>query len=327
MSQPDARRATRLSRVRGLLLGLALGDAVAAGDDRASGALTATVTTQLACFTSEAVVRMWVRGDHKGIGPALGIHRNAYRRWARIQGIGLGDNDIELDGWLHEVPRLARRRGNAPAVVTALQRGRGVEAAPAPATSGGHHALTLLLPGAVAPWLTGQHVRQLVAATHGAPEASAAAVLGVALARAALDSESTSEVLKLCRDEPLLGGVAGAELPLSRIAAGHDAVSALRGGVALLARCPEGSPDTVRSALLSARRAGVPAAVGPVAGALLGAVHGVGSLPVDMLDRLDVAWVVDTLARDLVAQDLDKPGGSEFEPARDAAWWSRYPGG
>ncbi|MGH3613257.1 MAG: hypothetical protein ACRDRK_11825 [Pseudonocardia sp.] len=75
------RRATRLSRVRGLLLGLALGDALGNGKQSERGPILATVTTQLACFTTEGLIRMWVRGDHRGIGPALGVTWNAYRRW------------------------------------------------------------------------------------------------------------------------------------------------------------------------------------------------------------------------------------------------------
>jgi hypothetical protein len=59
---------------------------------------------------------------------------------------------------------------------------------------------------------------------------------------------------------------------------------------------------------------------------LLGAVHGVSALPVDLVSRLELAWVVDTLARDVVVKLLDSPGGSQYAPARDATWWDRYPG-
>ncbi len=34
----------------------------------------------------------------------------------------------------------------------------------------------------------------------------------------------------------------------------------------------------------------------------MGAVHGVHELPVDLLSRLELNWVLDTLARDLVDQ-------------------------
>jgi hypothetical protein len=36
---------------------------------------------------------------------------------------------------------------------------------------------------------------------------------------------------------------------------------------------------------------------------------------------------VDTLARDLVAQIEDRPGGSEYQQPADRHWYPRYPGG
>ncbi|MFE7529404.1 hypothetical protein ACFU7Y_27335 [Kitasatospora sp. NPDC057542] len=59
---------------------------------------------------------------------------------------------------------------------------------------------------------------------------------------------------------------------------------------------------------------------------LLGAAHGVDALPVELLSRLELAWVLDVLARDLLQEYVDSPGGSEHVPARDPHWWNRYPG-
>ncbi|GAA1859539.1 hypothetical protein GCM10009836_44700 [Pseudonocardia ailaonensis] len=83
---------------------------------------------------------------------------------------------------------------------------------------------------------------------------------------------------------------------------------------------------TVADALREARGAAVPAAAGPVAGALLGATCGVESLPVALLARLDLAWVVDVLARDIVAQQFDHPAGSDQNKGTDPHWSERYPG-
>jgi ADP-ribosylglycohydrolase len=322
----DVQRAMRLSRVRGLLLGLALGDALASDKQFERGTFYATVTTQLASFTTEGLIRMWVRGDHKGIGPALGVVWNAYRRWAMIQGIDLGRNTHELDVWLCEVPALAERRGNAPAIVTALKAADGVQVVPAPAISRGHHALTRLLPAAAVPWLREEQVRQLASSAHGSATAIEAAVVGVVLARAALTASSLREAIEQIDSSPLLDGVLDPEVPLDKLGRSHSARSALRGGVAIAARCPDGSPAAVHFALREAREAGVPAAVGPVAGALLGALYGVEALSTNLVGRLELGWVVDTLARDLVSQDLDHPGGFEFSEAPDPDWMDRYPG-
>jgi len=269
----DVQRAARLSRVRGLLLGLALGDALTRGEPSDRGVLRATVTTQLACFTAEGLIRTWVRAEHRGIGPALGLVWNAYRRWAMIQGIDLGDG-IELNGWLCEVPALAEPRGDAPAVVTALRTAAGPVVADAPATSRGHHALTRLLPAAAVPWLQDEHAHELASMTHGSATAVEASTVGIALGRAALTVPSLPEAIDQLGRTVLLDGILDPDVALKDLGRSHSARSALRGGVAVVARCPDGSPAAVRSAFREVRRTVVPAAVGPVAGALLGALHG-----------------------------------------------------
>lgn len=55
----------------------------------------------------------------------------------------------------------------------------------------------------------------------------------------------------------------------------------------------------------------VGAGVAMVTGALLGALHGVDVLPVEVVSRLELAWATDTLARDLVAELSGAPGGRE----------------
>jgi hypothetical protein len=84
--------------------------------------------------------------------------------------------------------------------------------------------------------------------------------------------------------------------------------------------------EDVAAALQFAATAPDGDSVAAVAGAFLGAVHGADALPVGVVSRLEVAWVLDTLARDVVLQLTDNPGGGEFVPARDPHWWDRYPG-
>ncbi|NUP38643.1 MAG: hypothetical protein HOY76_16895 [Streptomyces sp.] len=55
-------------------------------------------------------------------------------------------------------------------------------------------------------------------------------------------------------------------------------------------------------------------------------VHGVEALPVDLISRHELAWVLDTLARDLLMELEDSPSGSEYVPGWDPHWWHRYPG-
>ncbi|WP_369122753.1 ADP-ribosylglycohydrolase family protein [Nonomuraea aridisoli] len=146
--------ATRADRVRGLVLGLALGDSHGHGAVSPSGPIRAGVTTQLAVFTIEGVIRALVRQDHKGICHPPSVVWHAYRRWAALQGIELPRWDgagHRPDGWPAGVPELGRRRGSAPATVTALRRQKqGTVAEPA-THSRGCHALTRSLPLACGP--------------------------------------------------------------------------------------------------------------------------------------------------------------------------------
>lgn len=74
--------------------------------------------------------------------------------------------------------------------------------------------------------------------------------------------------------------------------------------------------------------AGAPDAdsVACVTGALLGAAHGAEALPVDLVSRHELAWVLYTLAHDLIAQITDRPSGTEYTAGWDEHWWDRYPG-
>ena len=347
------------SRVRGMMLGLALGETLGGARGRlpGSGPLQAGVSTQLACFTAEGIIRAQVRGNHKGICYAPGVVLHAYCRWAFLQGIEVDKmrrrwqtyGGAWPDGWLAGVPALGERRGSAPATLTALSRIDEGEERMATA-SRGHHALTRGLPIAVTGLEGIAQAGTVAALTHGDPAAQSATVHAAVLAHHCL-TYSASASDSSARDA-LHAGVAAlpsARLPLSdeehgRIAAAFryaadepaDAVrlarlapdptapSALLGGLYAAASFPARSD--VRAALEFAASAPDGESVACVAGALLGAVHGMDALPVDLVSRHELAWVLDTLARDLVAELVDSPSGSEYVPGWDPHWWGRYPG-
>ncbi|MEU5769563.1 ADP-ribosylglycohydrolase family protein [Streptomyces asoensis] len=347
------------SRVRGMMLGLALGETLGGVRGNLSGTrpLRAGVSTQLACFTAEGIIRAQVRGNHKGICYAPGVVLHAYCRWAFLQGI-----EVERmlrrwrpyggawpDGWLASVPVLGERRGSAPATVTALSRIDAGEEAMATA-SRGHHALTRGLPIAVTGLGGISQAGAVAALTHGDPAAQAATVHAAVLAHHCL-THSASEPESSARDALHAGVTAlpSARLPISgdehgRIVAAFrygadepaDAVrlaqlapdptapSALLGGLYAAASFP--ARADLRAALEFAAGAPDGESVACVAGALLGAVHGIEALPADLVSRHELAWVLDTLARDLVMELEDSPSGSEYVPGWDPHWWNRYPG-
>ncbi|MFG2454731.1 ADP-ribosylglycohydrolase family protein [Streptomyces sp. NPDC048512] len=353
-----------VSRVRGLLLGLAIGDTLgrAKGKLPADGPLLAGVSTQLACFTTEGTIRALVRGDHKGICHPPGVVWHAYRRWAALQGLEAERSRSAgrwPDGWLAQVPALTERRGSAPATVTALA-GSAHGQVKTPTTSRGCHALTRTLPVAVLSAAYGSEpavdaARDIASLTHGDPAAHTATAQAVVLAQHCLTDlteakassggrtqvrQALAEGLRALRGidrayasegldrlgqalEMAIAHPADAER-LAKLAPDATAPSALLGGMYAAASFPE--RDQVADALSFAARAPDADSVACVAGALLGAAHGAEALPVDLVSRHELAWVLDTLARDLTAQLADLPGGTEYTSGWDPTWLDRYPG-
>ncbi|WP_223283723.1 ADP-ribosylglycohydrolase family protein [Streptomyces sp. FBKL.4005] len=354
------------SRVRGLMLGLALGDTVGAarGGPPAAGPLRAGVSTQLACFTAEGVIRAMVRGRHKGVCHPPGVVLHAYCRWAALQGVEAArmrrrwashpSDRPWPDGWLAGVPALAERRGSAPATVTALSRIEDPHSRIA-VPSRGCHALTRTLPVAVAGPQWAEQAGEFAALTHGDPAARSTAVQAAVLLQHCLTAprpDGPADPADRIAREALEAGIAA--LPsgpgralgderqrlaaafrhaldrpaepalLARLAPDASAPAALLGGLYTAASFPR--RDRFGAALAFASGAPDGDSVACVTGALLGAVHGAEALPVDLVSRHELAWVLDVLARDLLAQIEDSPSGSEYVPGWDPHWWDRYPG-
>jgi ADP-ribosylglycohydrolase len=359
-----------VSRVRGMMLGLALGDTLGAARGKlpADGPLRAGVSTQLACFTAEGTIRAWVRGEHKGICHPPSVVWHAYCRWAALQGIEVermrrrwahGD-EVWPDGWLAQVPVLAQRRGSAPATVTALSKTEHGNMG-MPTTSRGCHALTRTLPVAVVGAAQGsvqsvQLAREVAALTHGDPAAKSAAAHAAVLVNHCLTSTpemqrslfggrsqvrqaltdgihalpqadpglTSAEEKRLIRALQQAEGQSADAGRLAELAPDATAPSALLGGLYVAASFPE--PAQVHDALRFAAGAPDGDSVACVAGALLGAAHGIEALPIDLISRHELAWVLDTLARDLVTQFTDSPSGDGYNSGWDPHWWDRYPG-
>jgi ADP-ribosylglycohydrolase len=300
----------------------------------------------LACCTIEGIIRASIRSTHKGVCHPPSVVWHAYHRWAALQGIP----DVRRwresdwpDGWLARVPALTVRRGSAPATVAALQAGTMGTSEKPVGTSVGAHGLTRSLPaGLCLGWgpAPGSFGAEIAALTHG-PEAIDAATLGSAiisgLGQGRGVDDAVRHALRHCAQpaaasagQAVTGALAAAAsapaqaAELARLAPDARAVSALAGAVYVAASLPH--RERVRDALPLAASAGDGGHVATVTGALLGAAYGVDALPVDWLARLELVWVADTLARDLVAELADGPSGTGYTPATDPHWWDRYPG-
>jgi ADP-ribosylglycohydrolase len=247
------------------------------------------------------------------------------------------------DGWLADVAVLKETRGAAPATLAAL-RGRSAEPQEGLVTrsSLGPRAVIRTLPaGLYARAGHAAHLAAEIAALTHRDEAVVAAAVGAMTVQllsegAALDHAvaTAEEQASRLGQGPVPDAVAEAvsagrvapreSAQLARFTADPSATSALAGGLYVAASYPE--PDTVRDALLFAASAGDGGHVATVTGALLGAAHGPDALPVSWLSRLELVWVADTLARDLVRQLTESPAGSEYAEPTDPHWWNRYPG-
>lgn len=361
---------TRLTDAsRGVLLGLLLGDALAAAGANVPGGaalLRSTCAAQLTCFTVEGMIRASVRHAARGISHPPSVVWHALVRWAHIQGIDAPDARKRMayqahngwpDGWLVQVPVLAERRGSAPATVAALQAGRMGTREHWVNDSLGYHGLVRALPVAL---MNGEAARvfemaaDIAALTHGAPSGLISPADGALILRTLLDSDDAVAGLRWAVDEIARVDEGSHHLDLYTDAIesarrrpgdprllrqhGHDrsAIAAVRGAVYVVASFP--GRDQIADAL-SFAAAAPGGGVATTAGAFLGGLHGASALPVGLVSRLELAWVGDTLARDLVTELSTSPSGHEtliesepgvlsmgWQEGPDPHWATRYPG-
>ena len=308
-------------RVRGLLLGLALGDSLerASGSFPRRGAIEVGVGTQLAAFTVDGLVRAFASAGTLVPGQVAPALWNGIARWGAQQGIVVPIDSPGIpipDGWISSVPALGERRGSAPATVSALRRGRpGTLDKPAN-NSGGTQAVLRTLPTAVVRRVLppegafGEVVAEFASyasLTHGGDAARDASLVTASVALGCLEGLDVREAVAASSFNEM-GSYLGAARDFAVGRPRHsgelrpymsgDAMSAMMGGVYTAISFPEAGD--VLDALDFASRLPGGRGVAAVAGALIGAVHGVHALPVDLVSRLELSWVLDTLARDLV---------------------------
>jgi ADP-ribosylglycohydrolase len=327
-------------RVRGLLHGLAVGEAMGMGAPT-RGVLQHGVATQLACFTAAASIRSSLRRSASGGVDARADLLDAYRRWARVW-TAPGRTPTDGAAWLDDVPLLAQSAGHPGDTVRGLATGSGGTRTDPVTTSDGWHALARALPLAAQvardSALAAETAVDSAALTHG-PRTFATAALAVLLAGAALRTGDAGRAVADGITSAILLGVdftavslvddavrAARETPASPVvlragAADESSASTLWGAVYCLLSHPGATSS--RAALALAAAAPHAVAVSAVTGALVGSVHGETALPQAVLTRIDLAYVIDRLARDLARENTQNPDGS-WGAASDPAWRARY---
>ncbi len=351
------------SRVRGCLLGGAIGDALGAGIEFDSlesirrtygeqgvtdyvpafgrrGAITDD--TQMTMFTVEGLIRAHVRRDGGNWHPPTDVHR-AYLRWAATQKEWGPDERKRDQGWLAREEWLYSRRAPGNACLSGLADERmGTLAEPKNPGSKGCGSVMRSAPfGLLVGWepeLVFQIAVECAVQTHGHPTGYLAAGAFALI------------VHTLARGEPLDAAVQHALAHLSG-RPGHEettealqrALGAVRQGLPTPERveslgqgwtaeealsigvyCALVAEDVRRGLLLAVNHGGDSDSTGSICGNLLGAQHGETALPPAWLVELEGRGPLLQLADDF-AMEMTQASALHTPGASVAAWLDRYP--
>lgn len=351
------------SRVRGCLLGGAIGDALGAAVEFASLARireqygaegitdyvpafgrrgAVTDDTQLALFTTEGLIRAHVRRDLGAWHPPTDVHR-AYLRWAATQRNWGPDERDEDAGWLSGEEWLYARREPDRACLTGLGDSRmGTPAEPKNPDCKGCAALTRSAPfGLMVGWespLVFQLAVECAAQTHGHPTgvlaAGAFAVIIHTLAGGgALDAAVQRALAQLSGHpghEETTDALQRALGAVRQGLPGPERVESLGAGwtaeeaLAIGVYCALVAEDVRHGLLLAVNHSGDSDSTASVCGSLLGALHGETALP--------PAWVVELEGRGTILQladdfaiEMTQAAALHGAMGSSANWLERYP--
>jgi ADP-ribosylglycohydrolase len=353
------------ARVRGALLGGAIGDALGVGvaamtldSIRAAhgqdgigdfvpahgrrGAVTAA--TQLTLFTVDGLIRAQVRRDTGAWHPPTDLHR-AYLRWAATQSDWGPDERRKDNGWLAREEWLYSRRDPSRASVTGLaDENMGTLTAPKNPTARDAGAAVRSAPfGLLVGWepqLVCQLAVECAAQTHGHPtaylSAGAFAVIVHGLARGETVDASVQRALALLAarpgHQPVTDGLKEALGAVRQGIPGPTRIAALGEGrnaedaLAIAVYCVLVGEDIRHGLRLAVNHDGPSHTTGALTGALLGALHGETALPPAWLCELEGRSTLLEIADDFAMEMTQGP--ALHSPTFSApGWLQRYPRG
>jgi ADP-ribosyl-[dinitrogen reductase] hydrolase len=327
--KPERSSHSSLERGRGLLLGGAVGDALGAPVeflrrteilDRfgpegitqfspAYGRLGAiTDDTQMTLFTLEGLIRAAVRQHHRGICHPPNLIDGAYRRWFATQSEN-PSKAKDFDGWLIGVPELWSRRAPGVTCVSALaDTSRSVGQAARNDSKGaggimrvGPIGLYVNRPfelACEAAALTHGHVTGIVAAGWFADWISEVAQgQPFVVAAEAAWSRCLGRAPEL--DRALAGALAlipGGPAPELPRTLGEGWIAEEAAAIALW--CVATEPDPMTAVRLAVNIDGDSDTTGSLVGQVLGAAYGTSWIPDSFLADLELAAVMEVLAKD-----------------------------
>jgi ADP-ribosyl-[dinitrogen reductase] hydrolase len=350
MPSPDYR-----TRVRGCLLGGAVGDALGAPIEFMSAEAIArrfefpltdilppgrfTDDTQMVLFTCEGLIRANVRGRSKGICHPPSVVYYAYLRWLHTQG-RVVDKEL-LNGWLVRERRLHRQQMPGITCLSALESGEiGTTAEPIN-DSKGCGGVMRAAPVGLVRWAsedTYQLGCDIAALTHGHPLGWQSAGVLAVIIRSLVDGEPLQRAVDAAMreaDDEMLGvmehalavaeaGVPDATTIERELGAGWVGEEAL----AIAVACALAAPDFASGVIAAVNHSGDSDSTGSICGNILGALHGETAIPTEWLDALHardlIEIVADDFVREMIDPPIEDPNGYDDPPRW---WWERYPGG
>ncbi|MFF3215344.1 ADP-ribosylglycohydrolase family protein [Streptomyces sp. NPDC002886] len=352
------------SRVRGTLLGSAIGDALGAPvaplslpellETHGPAGLTeptaprarVTAATQLGLFTLDGLIRAHVRRDTGAWHPPTDVHR-AYLRWALTQSDWGPDERREDNGWLAQEEWLYARRSPARSCLTGFADGvLGTLAQPKNPTAVDPGAATRSAPfGLLVGWesaLVLQLAVECAVQSHGHPtaylSAGAHSVIVHGLTRGESLDSAVQRALGLLGVRPGHQPVTDAlQRALGAVTTGvpsPQAIEDLSPGqgrsaeevLAIAVYCALVAENVAHGLRLAVNHGGDSAATGALCGSLLGAQHGETALPAAWLAGLEGRATVLELADDFALEMTQGPA-LHGPTATSTGWLTRYPRG
>ncbi|MGS2589617.1 ADP-ribosylglycohydrolase family protein [Streptomyces hebeiensis] len=351
------------SRVRGCLLGGAIGDALGVG----VGALTlaeirsahgadgvvdyvpaygrrgaVSASTQLTLFTVDGLIRAQVRRDTGAWHPPTDVYR-AHRRWAATQRDWGPDLRRKDNGWLAQEEWLYARRDPVISVLTGLgDPPMGTLDTPKNPIARDSGALVRSAPfGLLVGWepqLVFQLAIECAVQTHGAPGAylapGAFAVILHAVARGESIETGVGRAAALLGPRPGHEPVTDClELALGTVRLGAPAperLAALGEGrtaesaLAVAVHCALVAEDVRHGLRLAVNHDGPSAVTATLCGALLGAMHGETALPPAWLAEVEGRPTLLEIADDF-AMEMTQGPALHSRVVSTSGWLARYP--
>jgi len=298
-----------------------------------SGKAEITDDTQMTLFTAEGLLRAVSRWSAKGVWEPARMVYNAYLRWLSTQGYPrLRERSRIYDGWLISIPELNNRRGPGNTCLSALLSGKwGTVEEPINDSKGCGGVMRVAPAGLF--WekeIAFQMAAEFAALTHGHPSGYLSAGALAYLIASVIEGndietavKDTLDKLKNCENHEECWQKLEQALALSKSSFSDiEAISLLGEGwvgeeaLGISVYCALRHRDDFRKALIAAvNHSGDSDSTGAITGNILGAYLGLGKIPPEWAEKVELKEVLTQIADDLLV------GHQETRE-----WQERYPG-